>query len=139
MCKFDLAFFIHYYNMEVEHSIDTFGYLVIWLFGELHCTFIKLLVIVSIYRPPTLQRIVRPWFDLQKRCKSNRFENEGWFDLHSLCKSKHFALDPHRKTIGQCDVGHVMCFVVIVRYGSLCVLWNLLCIDMPHFMNNHVR
>ena len=47
--------------MEVEYSIDMLGYLVMWLFGELYCMFTKLLVIVSIYRRATLQRIIRPW------------------------------------------------------------------------------
>ena len=54
-------------------------------------------------------------------------------------KVKCPVVDPLRKTIVPCDVGHVAYFVVIVRYGSLCILWNLLCVDMPHFMNNHVR
>ena len=115
--------------MEVECLIDTLGYLVIWLFGELHCVFIKLLVIVSIYHWATLQIIIRLWFDLQKRCKSKHFENGGSFDLHNLYKSNHSAVDLLRKTIGPRDVRHVTYFVVIVRHGTLCVLWNLLCID----------
>ena len=71
--------------MEVEYLIDMLGYLVIWLFGELHCVFTKLLVIVSVCRGATLQRIIRPWFDLRNSCKSNYFENGVWFDLHDLC------------------------------------------------------
>ena len=46
--------------MEVECSIDTLGYLVIWLFGELHYVFTKLLVIVSVYSGATLQKTIRP-------------------------------------------------------------------------------
>ena len=42
--------------MEVECSIDTLGYLVIWLFGELHYVFTKLLVIVSVYSGATIQK-----------------------------------------------------------------------------------
>ena len=44
--------------MEVECSIDTLGYLVIWLFGELHYVFTKLLVIVSVFSGATLQKIL---------------------------------------------------------------------------------
>ena len=55
--------------MEVEYSIDILGYLVIWLFGELCCMFTKLLVIVSIYRRATLQRIIRPWLIYIKSVK----------------------------------------------------------------------
>ena len=47
--------------MEVEYSIDTLGYLVVWLFGELYRMFTKLLVIVSVYRRATLPKTIRPW------------------------------------------------------------------------------
>ena len=80
--------------MEVECSIDTLGYLVIWLFGELHYVFTKLLVIVSVYSGATIQKTI------------------------------HSAVDPLRKTIGPCDVGYVTYFIVITRYGTICVLWN---------------
>ena len=94
--------------MEVECLIETLGCLVAWLFGALHCVFNKLLV-VSTCRRPTLPRINRPWFDLRLSCKSN-----------------YSAVGPLRKTIWPCDAGHVTCFAVIVRCGILCVLWNLL-------------
>ena len=51
--------------MEAEHSIKMLGYLVIWLFGELHCVFTKLLVIVSVCRGATLQKTIRPWSTYQ--------------------------------------------------------------------------
>ena len=60
--------------MEVEHLIDTLGYFVIWLFGELHCMFAKSLVIVSAYCRATLQRIIRRVFDLHFFGKSIRAE-----------------------------------------------------------------
>ena len=47
--------------MEVEHLIGVLGYLVIWLFGELHCVFTKLLVIVSVYRRATPPKTIRGW------------------------------------------------------------------------------
>ncbi len=53
--------------MEVEYLNDTLVYLVIWLFGELHCVFTKLLVIVSVYRRATLRKTTRPgWIILHR-------------------------------------------------------------------------
>ena len=46
--------------MEVEHSIETLGYFVVWLFSELYCVFTKLLVIVGVYRRATLPKTIRP-------------------------------------------------------------------------------
>ena len=46
--------------MEVEYLNDMLVYLVTWLFGELHCEFTKLLVIVSVYRRATLPKTIRP-------------------------------------------------------------------------------
>ena len=78
MRKFDLAFSIRNCSVKVECLISMLDHLVILSFGELHCVFTKLLVVVSVYCQATLQRIIRPWFDLHKRCKSKHLENDGF-------------------------------------------------------------
>ena len=46
--------------MEVECLNDMLVCLVMWLFGELCCTFAKLLVIVSVHWRATLRKTIEP-------------------------------------------------------------------------------
>ena len=56
-----------------------------------------------------------------------------------IWKVKCSAVDPLWETIGPCEVGHVTCFIVIVRHRTMCASCNLIHMWMPHFVNDRIR